>query len=59
MTFTAVVDNDDDLDDLIAFWRQMPGCTIERVTTAWIETGPDAGRLAVEVRMRNHAALMN
>ena len=59
MTFTAVVDSDDDLDDLIAFWRQMPGCTIEKVSTAWIESGPDAGRIAVEVRMREHGPLLN
>jgi hypothetical protein len=57
MTFTAVVDNDDDLDDLIAFWRQMPGCTISRVETAWIESGPDAGRIAVAVHMREHSPL--
>jgi hypothetical protein len=59
VTFTAVVDSDDDLDDLIAFWRQMPGCTIEKVSTAWIESGPDAGRIAVEVRMREHGPLLN
>ncbi len=52
MAFVAVADTPDNVDDVIACARaNAPGFRIGQVGAAWIERGPDRGKLFVSVQL--------